>query len=156
MWLFLGELTWQDIKFCFLQDTGKVNFVGFFSFVCVTFEGWTVAWSNHLENCAFYVVSFVFCAKSHILLLFPHLRIGLRCRANGFVNCTLAAVPAHLPLSGTPTAATRLYYPLSLPSHSALGCYFHLLPLYQAIPTVCLCKHNKRHGCTRGPRHWDC
>lgn len=58
---------------------------------------------------------------------------------------------AHCPASDTSYAATHLYDTLSLLSRFASGCSFHLLPLYQAIPTVCLCKHNKRHGCTRGP-----
>lgn len=35
---------------------------------------------------------------------------------------------------------------LSLPSHCALSCSFNLLPLYQANPTGCLSKYNKRHG----------
>lgn len=37
-------------------------------------------------------------------LFSPH----IKCGANGFVNCTLAAIPAHRPLSDTSNAATSL------------------------------------------------
>lgn len=67
--------------------------------------------------------------------------------------CKLHSRPppgTHRPLSDASIVAIRPHL-LSLPSHAALGCSFHLLPLYQAIPTGCLCKHNERHGCTPGP-----
>lgn len=44
--------------------------------------------------------------------------------ANGFVNCTLAAVPAQRPLSDTSNAATRLYYPFVLAQSLCFGLLF--------------------------------
>lgn len=132
--IILDEIT-VSIEIIFCKTVVKLYFVGVF-FFCLC-DLWRLQ-SGVIESSG--EVCFLclwLCFLCEVILFFQH-----KCGANGFINCTLAAIPAHRPLPDTSNAATRLYYPLSLPSHYALGCYFHLLPLYQAISTVCLCKHN--------------
>lgn len=68
-------------------------------------------------------------------------------KKKGFVNFIFSLSSHHFLSDGALVASPHLLY---LPSHTALGCSFNLLPLYQSNPTGCLCKHNKRHGYTLG------